>query len=128
MSHPFAELIGLEVDVMEAGQSACSITVTETLLNPHQVAHGAVLYALADTGMGAALYPMLGKNQLCATIDININYFAPVYEGLVRCETKIVNKGKRIVNLESELYSGGELVAKANGHFAIFEPQAHHSN
>ena len=37
-------------------------------MNPHNVVHGAVLYAMADTGMGAALYPTLSADKVCATI------------------------------------------------------------
>ncbi|NWN90272.1 hotdog fold thioesterase [Marinobacter adhaerens] len=124
MKHPFAKLIGLEVDSTEAGVSTCSIAITETLLNPHKVAHGAVLYALADTGMGAALYPLLAEGELCATIEIKINYYAPVYEGQVSCVTRVINTGKSVVNLESEIFSGERLVAKANGNYARFTPGA----
>lgn len=37
-------------------------------MNPRNVVHGAVLYAMADTGMGAALYPTLSADKVCATI------------------------------------------------------------
>lgn len=124
MEHPFAELIGLEIDSVEAGASVCSIVVTQKHLNPHNVAHGAVVYALADTGMGAALYPLLSEGELCATIEIKINYYAPVYEGRVSCVTRILNKGRSIVNLESELFCGDRLVAKANGNYSIFTPSS----
>lgn len=88
--------------------------------NPQFVAHGAVLYALADTGMGAALYPSLQKGELCATIEIKISYMAAVREGEVTCETKIVSKGKRVAFLESDIFCDGKLVAQANGSYAIF--------
>lgn len=122
MKHPFADLIGLKVEQKEAGRSECSLAVEEKLLNPHKVVHGGVVYSLADTGMGAALYPLLAESELCATIEIKINYFAPVYEGQLRCVTTVVNKGKSVANLESEICCGGRLVAKANGNYAIFKP------
>ena len=58
-SHPFADLIGLSTDEQRAGHSRCSLTVDDKHLNPHRVVHGAVIYALADTGMGGPLYPTL---------------------------------------------------------------------
>ncbi|MCW8195354.1 PaaI family thioesterase [Proteobacteria bacterium 005FR1] len=122
MKHPFADLIGLSVEKKEAGRSECAITVTESLLNPHNVVHGGVLYSLADTGMGAALYPLLTRGELCATIEIKINYFAPVFEGKLSCVTEVVNKGKSVANLESEIRCGDRLVAKANGNYSIFTP------
>ncbi len=122
MEHPFADMIGMGVQFTESGGSTCSMTVEQKHLNPHNVVHGAVLYALADTGMGAAVYPLLSEGELCATIEIKINYYAPVYEGRVLCQTKVINRGKAIVNLESEIFSGERLVAKANGNYSIFRP------
>ena len=57
--HPFADLIGLTFESAEPGTSRCRVPIRAELLNPHGVVHGAVAYALADTGMGGALYPVL---------------------------------------------------------------------
>ena len=122
MDHPFAELIGLRIDEQAAGHSRLSLTVANEHLNPHRVVHGAVLYALADTGMGAALYPTLADGEICATIEIKINYFKPVSAGTLACLTRIVNRGRSVANLESQLFVGDSLVAQANGNYAIFKP------
>jgi acyl-CoA thioesterase len=89
-------------------------------MNPQQVVHGGVLYALADTGMGGALYPSLEKGELCATIEIKIAYFQPVKAGKVTCRTTVTYRGKRVAHLESEIYAHGQLVAKATGSYSIF--------
>jgi len=120
MDHPFAELIDMNMEELRAGYSRCSLEVSGKHHNPHQVAHGAVLYALADTGMGAALYPTLAEGEMCATIEVKINYFKPVASGLVTCVTELVNRGKTIANLESRLYAGDTLVAQANGNYSVF--------
>ena len=76
--HPFAETMKLRIDERSPGRSTCSIEVAPDIHhNPHQVAHGAVLYALADTGMGTALYPTLNDGEICVTIEIKITYFRP---------------------------------------------------
>lgn len=124
MQHPFADLIGLVVDEQREGYSKCSLLLQpEKHHNPHRVAHGAVPYALADTGMGAALYPSLQDNEICATIEIKINYFRPLREGRVECITEVLNRGKSVANLESRIYHEGVLVAQANGNYAIFQPR-----
>ena len=122
VSHPYAELIGLRVDTQNDGSSECSIEVCDKLLNPHKVVHGAVIYSLADTGMGAALYPSLIDGHICATIEIKINYYRPVTAGVIVCKTTIVNRGKTVVNMESDIYCNEILIAKANGNYAIFKP------
>lgn len=121
--HPFAELIELQVEQRHAGASTLALTVAPQHLNPHRVVHGAVLYAMADTGMGAALYPTLGEGEICATIEIKINYFKPVTSGRLVCRTELVNRGKTVANLESRLWLGQTLVAQANGNYAIFRPR-----
>ncbi len=86
--------------------------------------HGAVMFALADTGMGAALYPTLEAGQICATIEIKINYFKPVTSGPLECVTELLKRGKTVANLESRLSLADRLVASANGNNAVFTPRA----
>lgn len=124
MSHPFAELVDFHVVDAGPGRSELRLDVRAAHFNPHQVVHGAVLYALADTGMGAALYPTLAPGEICATIEIKINYFKPVPGGTLRCSTELVNRGKSVANLEARLYLDEVLVAQANGNYAIFKPRA----
>lgn len=123
MKHPFADLIDLRIEDAGAGSSTLALVVGSRHLNPHGVVHGAVLFALADTGMGAALYPTLEPGEICATIEIKINYFKPVSTGKVVCRTDLVNRGKTVANLEARLYLEQTLVAQANGNYAIFRPK-----
>ena len=127
-SHPFADLIGLQMDGHTVDGSDCSLPVALHLLNPHGVVHGAVLYALADTGMGGALMPNLEEGQICATIEIKFNYYHAVRGGTLRCHTTILNRGKSVANMESRLYVEDKLVASANGTYAIFIPNSRTSS
>lgn len=124
MEHPFADLIGLRFEAQRAGHSQCTIDVGERHRNPNGMAHGAVLYALADTGMGAALFGTLNPGERCATIQITMNYFKPVATGPVSCTTELVSRGRSVAHLESRLFAAGVLVATANGNYAIFTPSA----
>ena len=124
MVNHFAELLALKIDEQRAGYSRLSLVVARQHLNPHGVAHGAVLYALADTGMGAALYPTLADGQICATIEIKISYFKPVFGGQLVCTTELLNRGKTVANLESRVYLDDQLVAAANGNYAIFRTKS----
>ena len=118
--HPFAELIGFKFAKFKDGFSQIILDVEEKLFNPHSVLHGGVLYSMADTGMGGALYPCLNEDDSCATIEIKINYFKPVKSGKIICNTKLVHKGKNIAVLESKMLNDDELVAKAIGTYSIF--------
>ncbi|MFX0081804.1 MAG: PaaI family thioesterase [Candidatus Hodarchaeota archaeon] len=119
--HPYGDLIGLIFDRLEKGFSQCSLKVERKLMNPHGFLHGGVLYSMADTGMGAALYSLLEENELCATVEVKIAYFKPVKEGTLKCETKVIHKGKNISVLESEIMNGEDIISKAMGTFSIFK-------
>lgn len=119
--HPFADLIDMHIEPGDPGFSVTSLSVVEKHLNTNKVVHGAVLYALADTGMGSALFPLLDKGHVCATVEIKMNYFKPVFHGTVVCHNQVLNKGKKLANIDSRLYVDDTLVAIANGTYAIFQ-------
>jgi acyl-CoA thioesterase len=117
--HPFAELIGLTFDEMSGGKSRCRVTITPELLNPNGVVHGAVTYALADTGMGGAVSSLLYGNETCATIEVKIVYLSSAREGELVCDTRVIRKGSRVAVLESEIFESNRLIAKALGTYSI---------
>jgi len=119
MKLPFVNHVGMRIEEQRDGLSRCTLSVEDYHFNSAGVVHGGVLFTLADTAMGAALYPTLGPGETCATIEIKINYFKPVVAGVVVCAGEIVNKGKTLANLEARVYVGEVLVAKANGSFSI---------
>ena len=118
--NPFGDLIGLQFVKCEGGQSRCTLEVEQRLLNPHGAVHGGVLYSMADTGMGGAVYTVIDKDELCATIELKITYFKAARSGTLVCDTRIISRGRRVAALESEITNDGRLVAKASGTFSVF--------
>ena len=118
--HPFADLIGLKVIRSANGASECRLEVDQRLMNPHGVLHGGVLYSLADTGMGAALYTMLEQGESCSTIENKIVYLNAVRKGSLFCHTRLVQRTRTLAVLESDISCDGDQVAKVLGTFSIF--------
>ena len=119
--NPFGDLVGLVFTGIREGHSTCVLDVEPKHLSPHRTLHGGVAYALADTGMGAAVYSLMEADQLCSTIEIKIVYFKAVKSGTLTCDTRVIHSTKRIAFLESEIVSDGQLVAKAIGTFSIYK-------
>jgi|TARA_B100001996_G_scaffold68520_1_gene50007 acyl-CoA thioesterase len=117
---PYADLMGLEIQSIESGMSICKIPFKKDLLNPNDVVHGGVIYSIADTGMGAAVFSTLEDGEFCATLEIKIMYLKPAGHFDLICHTQVIKKGRRVAFLESEILSNKELIAKASGSFAIF--------
>ncbi|MBL8337087.1 MAG: PaaI family thioesterase [Rhodoferax sp.] len=120
--NPFADHVGFTMDPPVPGESTSRLQIAPQHLNPNGVLHGAVLYAMADTGMGAAVFPTLAEGELCATIEIKMSYFKALVRGEVVCRTVLVNRGKRVAYLESSALAGDVLLARASGTYAIFTP------
>ena len=122
MQHPgFAELVGFEVFPKSDGTGKGQLTITEPHKNPNGVVHGGALFTLVDTVMAAALTHGLSESEACATLQISMNFLRPVVEGVVECEARVVNKGRRFANIRGELYVQQRLVGTADGNFAIMQ-------
>lgn len=89
--------------------------------NPNGVLHGAVLFALVDTSMGAATMSALGGRR-CASIDVQLRFLRPVTGGTLRAVTRVLRAGRRIVHLDSAVTDDeGRLVGTASGSFAVLD-------
>lgn len=120
--HAFGELIGLRITEYGEGRAVAAIETGARHHNPNAVVHGGVLFSLVDTSMGGALRSLLSDKEISATIEIQIRYLKAVRDGVVTAETRVIQKGKRIAQLESEVRdAAGTLLAKATGSFAILE-------
>ena len=116
----FAELLGMEYAEVRPGYSRTTVPVTEQLTNPYGVLHGAAAYAMADSGMGAAVFADIDPDEQCATIEIKISYLESVTDGTLTCETELVRRGRSVAFLESTITRDDEPVARATGSFSIF--------
>jgi acyl-CoA thioesterase len=118
---PFRDFIGLKFNKVENGCSECVLEFNKDLCNPYGTMHGGVIFAVADSSMGTALYSSLAEDEMCSTIETKIVYFKAVKSGTVTCTSKIVHRSKRIAVLESELKQGSQRVAKAIATWSVFK-------
>lgn len=117
----FGKHAGLTYTRWEMGYSRCTLEVNDTLLNPYGTVHGGVLFTMADSGMGFALVPTLEEGEQCASIEVSIVYLKAIKSGTLTCDTTVVKRSVTSAVLESEIKSGGQLVAKALGTWVIYK-------
>jgi acyl-CoA thioesterase len=121
---PFGWLIGYHYTSHTAGASDCEIEITASHLNPGKIAHGGVIYTLADAAMGAAVMAMLEPGKRCVTAELKVNYLKPVAAGRVRAHASVLRLGSRLATVTAELRDDEEdIVAVALGTFAILSRQ-----
>jgi acyl-CoA thioesterase len=122
--YPIGDFFSLE-NIFEDGQNGCRIVINDNHRNPHGVVHGGVMFTLIDQAMGIATMRAIQSNQICATIEIQVRYLKPVFDGEIEAHASILQSGKRFVHLEAKATSGSELVASATGSFVILERPEH---
>jgi acyl-CoA thioesterase len=119
LSFPLAQLLGMSVTVAEDGCGHARTHVAPDHLNPNGVVHGAVLFALVDTAMGAAALSVLEDGLRCATTDLHLRFLRPVQDGTLEAEATVQHRSRRTLVLSGIIRNHGQTVATATGSFAI---------
>ena len=117
----YATMMGIQYEHVEEGLCRCSLEVSDEHFHPGGVVHGGIAFSLADTSMAMALMTTLGSGQQSATIELKISFLAPVRAGTMRCEGKLIRRGRRVAFMESEVRVDENLVATATASFAIID-------
>lgn len=117
---PWGWQLGLHYTERAPGRTSCVIDVGESHHNPGRVAHGGLVFTLADSAMGAAVHTLLEPELRCVTAEIKLNYLAPVIRGRVTATATVINRRRRLAVVTAEVHDeAGELVGLAQGTFAI---------
>jgi uncharacterized protein (TIGR00369 family) len=116
----FIQNLGIERGPYGEGRSEMFITIGPEHMSPTKTVHGAVLYGLADTCMGSALWSLMKDGETCATISCSIDYLHAVREGMITCEAEVVSKGRRTAMVRGVIRdSTGEAVAQTSASFWV---------
>jgi uncharacterized protein (TIGR00369 family) len=116
---PFNKHLGIKFEKIEEDSMVCSIKITTSHLNVNNSVHGGVFFSILDSVMGATIRTVV--NQPIVTVNMSINYFAPLMNGEEMMATaKILQLGNSIVTAEGLVEdSKGSVVAKSIGTFKI---------
>lgn len=110
----FSVLVGFAVERLYKGGAVLGMLVGDHHRQIHDVVHGGVIAALADTAAAVAAYTVAPKGIELATIELKINYLLPIAEGKVEAEGKVLRAGRNFVVVECDVRNHeGELAAKA---------------
>jgi uncharacterized protein (TIGR00369 family) len=83
--------------------------------NPMGTIHGGVLCDIADAAIGTAHATSLKEDESFTSIDLQINFFRPVWNGRIRAVAKPVNVGRQISRYVCDiLRDDGKLVAQVS--------------
>lgn len=106
----FAQLMNMTITDAHEGYARVEMDCSRTL-NPHNVAHGGAIFALADQAFGIA-----GN---CGNVDrvavsVHIQYIAPATGTLVAIANRIADNGK-YSTFRVMVYEGERIIAEFDG-------------
>jgi uncharacterized protein (TIGR00369 family) len=112
---PVAELIGVDVEEIGAGESVMTMVAEERHSNPMGTIHGGILCDLADAAMGVAFFSTLEPGESFTTLELKINFLRPFWTGKLVARGKVVQRGKTVGMVECDIFDDQErLVARSS--------------
>jgi uncharacterized protein (TIGR00369 family) len=99
---PISRVLGFALVEVEEGRAVFAVQPAEHHYNPIGLVHGGLLATVLDSAMGCAVHSTLATGGAYTTLEIKVNFTRPVRmdSGLLRCEAKIVHRGKQTATAE----------------------------
>ena len=110
----FSALMGFQVVKLSSGTAVLTVTTEDRHRQIHNVMHGGVIAALADTAAAVAAYTMVPPGTEIVTIELKINYLLQVSGGILTAEGRVLRAGRNFIVVECDVTRvDGSLAAKA---------------
>lgn len=131
LRHPdkFGKWLGYRLEEFdkENQKVTTSLEIREDHLSPSGRVHGGVISAFFDFSCGAAVFTTLADDEVCATIEIKVNYIQPLSLGdKLISKGEVIHRGKRTCVAQSFLYKEGDAkpagLATATFNIVTFKP------
>lgn len=105
---------GIEIEDAREGYARIRMTLRDDMLNGHRIAHGGMIFALADT---AFAYACNSRNESTVAQNASISFLAPANAGevLVAEAREASRSGRSGVYQVSVRGAGGRVIAEFTG-------------
>jgi len=111
---PYYTLLNMKIQEVKDGYARLTMNLEEKHLQFLKTVHGGAIASLADSAAAWATVGSTGLEAVPITVEMKINFLAPVKSGRLTAEARIVHKGKTISLSDVEVKDDkGRLVAKS---------------
>ena len=111
---PYYTLLNMKIQEVKDGYARLTMNLEEKHLQFLKTVHGGAIASLADSAAAWATVGSTGLEAVPITVEMKINFLAPVESGRLTAEARIVHKGKTISLSDVEVKDDkGRLVAKS---------------
>ncbi len=101
----FPAFCGFEVTRVEFGIFETRLEIHHEHRQQDGFVHAGVISTMADHTAGYASFTTISKNFRILTVEFKINYFKPAIGPHIICRSEVINNGKQIKVVESEVFS-----------------------
>ncbi len=122
-SNNFGDLLGISFQILEKGKVEYKAKIKKEHLATIKAVHGGLIASLCDGALGiAALSCVVENQQVVATIEMNIKYLKPAFEGdELIAKAEVISAGKRILVSECKIFNQkNEIIAVSSGIFNAY--------
>ena len=107
---PMSDTMGFRLVEIERGRAVFEGAPGPHLLNPLGAVHGGFALALIDSACGCAVHSELDAGIGYTTVETKVNFTRPIDPagGPVRCEGRVLSRGRQIATAEAYLRSGDD--------------------
>ncbi|HEX9945929.1 MAG TPA: PaaI family thioesterase [Allosphingosinicella sp.] len=126
-SPPIGATMGFRLVEVAPGKAVFEGEAGPHLLNPLGGVHGGVALTLIDSAAGCAVHTELSAGIGYTTVETKVNFTRPVPAdgSTVRCEGRVVTRGRQIATAEARLVSAdGKVLAHGTSTLIILRPRA----
>jgi uncharacterized protein (TIGR00369 family) len=125
-SPPIGATMGFRLVEVAPGAAAFEGSAGPHLLNPLGGVHGGVALTLIDSAAGCAVHTELPAGVGYTTVETKVNFTRPIPPdgSLLRCEGRVVTRGRQIATAEARLLSAeGKILAHGSSTLIILPPR-----
>lgn len=125
-SPPMVATLGFRLVEVAPGRALFEGEPGPHLLNPLGSVHGGWALALIDSAAGCAVHSELLAGTGYTTVETKVNFTRAIRaeDGAVRCEGRVVTRGRQIATAEARLLDGaGRVLAHGSSTLMILAPR-----
>jgi uncharacterized protein (TIGR00369 family) len=122
-ANPFVNFMGIRVPELGLGYARFFLPFRPEFHNSQGFMQGGVMAALADEAVAYALFSLVQEGEMISTVEMKINFLAPVQQGDIEAQARIAKRGRTISLGEVEVSQEDRLVAKGLCTYIHLVPQ-----
>jgi len=109
---PYFSLLSMEIKDLEWGACVLEVELGEKHLQPFGYVHGGLIASVIDAAAFWAVFPQVKDGVGLTTVEMKVNYLAPVQKGKLVAKGRCIKMGKTLALGEAYINSAeGNLLA-----------------